>query len=140
MNSLNRPGIDKGVVDHEHSVHLGGRLNQGDRLFSRGRDRFGDQHVLACPQCGQGEIEVGGDGRHDNDRVDRRAGKDLVTVGGRGDRWMALLRLGQPLRPPVADDGDIEVGHLAEVSDEVRSPVTVSDDADTNGWGGDLTR
>src|SRR5205085_1225364 len=122
---LHGAGVDERVVHHQHAVEFCGGFDQGGRLLGACGQRFGDQHVLAGAQGGHRQVEVGRDRCDDDDGIHRRAGEDLVAVGGRLYDRMAQLRLGQPLETPVADHRDLESWDFREVTNQVRPPVAV---------------
>ena len=117
------------MADHDHTA---GRLAQADEVdgFARAsRKWFLDQHVLAGPQRIRGNRVMGVDGGRDDDRFDVRL-EQLRVAAEERDLRVAGADVLQSFRLAVRHSDQLDVGHLVQVADQLRSPVTAADDAD----------
>src|SRR5207247_963257 len=73
-----------------------------------------------------------GDRGRDRDRVDRGVGEQVAVVAVGGDPRIAGRGEREPRRVELADRGQLRPVDLGEVPDEVRAPVAVADDADSD--------
>src|SRR5262249_14018181 len=121
-----------GVIDGQLQPPPIGLVDQPLRLVGVHRHRLLDQHVLAGAQRLHRQLEVRRHRGGDDHRVDPRVVQQIAEVAGRADGPVARPDAGQVLLSQVANRDDLAIGGLVEVADEIRSPVAVSDDANTN--------
>src|SRR4030095_346231 len=67
----------------------------------------------------------------DGHRVDLRRGDHLAGIGDRPRRWILDERTRTSLRVAVTNGGDPAIRMHGKVPDDVRAPVSVADDADS---------
>src|SRR5439155_229813 len=129
--------------DHRHRAELGWREPRKVRVRDRSRRESDHQEddVLDLwldeartgglyPRGLLAELAVGSDRSRDAHRVDRAIVEELVMGGRRAHRREALAYGLEPLLGEIRDRDRLGPGHLAQVADEVRSPVTRTDDSD----------
>ena len=123
------PREQEGVVHHDPEVFP---LGQVDELLGLG-DGVGegllDKDVLAGLEGLFGQLEVGEDGRDDGHGVDVRGPDQLVGIFRGPHTPVVLLDLLQGVVPEIAHGHHGGPVHGAEVADNVRPPVAVTDNA-----------
>src|SRR5512134_1588134 len=88
--------------------------------------------MFAILQRRLGQLEMRPDRRDDGHGIQVWRGKDVVYVGSDVHVRKGLLRSLQRFWPLVANDCDLGVRDGMEISDNIRPPVTIPDDADSN--------
>src|SRR5712692_3725109 len=83
---------------------------------------------------------MGRHGGRDQDGVDSGIRNEIAIVRGRLDGWIAFTDQGQSLTARVAHLDDACVGHLAEIPDKIRTPITVAQHTNANHPRSSLTR
>ena len=117
------------MVHHDPEILPLRQLDQLLRLLGGGGERFLDEHVLAVFQGDFGQIEVRADGGHHGDGVDLWGGQQVVRLPS--DRQVGI-RLSDPLkrgRTLVTGRGELTSFEVAQISDDVRPPINVADNA-----------
>ena len=83
--------------------------------------------MLAGLQHGHAELEMGADRRGDGDRIDRGIAEQVLIVGRRLHRGKAALDQRQLLGEESATAASLTRETSAKISNEVRTPVSVTD-------------
>ena len=122
--------VHEGVPDHERLSRALGGSHDRLRVADGAGERLLDENVLPGGERLLGELAVGSDRSRDAHRVDRAIVEELVMGGRRAHRREALAYGLEPLLGEIRDRDRLGPGHLAQVADEVRSPVTRTDDSD----------
>jgi hypothetical protein len=86
-----------------------------------------DEHVFSGFERTAGKLEVRRDRRRDDDRIEGWVGKERARVRSDGRTRVTAFREREALRSQITDGANPGVLALGEVSNEVRSPVPVSD-------------
>ena len=125
-----RPGVDVGVIDHQHARLALRDLDQHLGLGAGGGERFFDQDVLAGLERGEAQLVVGGDRRGHDDRLDVGPRDQLDrVVEEEGTRVTGAGGLAAS-RAPIGDGRQGHAADLAEVAREVGAPVAEADETD----------
>src|SRR3989442_6691067 len=127
----NGPREEEGVIHHDLECLPLGQLDQLFRLVGGGCKGLFDERVLAVPQSGSGQFEVRRYGGHNGDGVDLGRGQQVWVLGD----GHARARLSDALeggRTQVANAGDLASLEAPEVAADIRTPITIADDADAN--------
>ena len=127
-----RAGIHEGVIDHEHQISLLRHIHEVLYLAGVGRERFLDEHVLAFLQGAQSEVVVGGDWCGNGYRVDRGIFDQFTKIARGPDGRITVVEQSEAVFAEIADTGDLRFFGFKKIADQVRSPVAVSDHADSN--------
>ena len=122
----------EGVVDHDPETLPLGQLDQLLGLSRGGGERLLHEDVLAVLQGGLRQVEVCADGRHHRDRVDVRRREQVGGLRGDGQVWVRLPDALEGLGVLVADARHVAAFEAAQVADDVRTPIAVANDADSN--------
>src|SRR5438105_1417106 len=129
LHGRDRGVVDERVPDHEHAPGPAGGRDDGFGVGDGPRERLLDEHVLAGGEGLLREGAVRRDRRHHADRVDGGIRQQLAVVRRRADRREPFVEGAEPLGVEVGDGHDVGAGCLAEVADEIRSPVARADHA-----------
>src|SRR5262245_45376106 len=88
--------------------------------------------MLAGPQSSHSELEMSGDWSRDGYRIYGRIGKHVAKIARRLYPGIPPLDQLTFLRVKIDDGDDARIRYFREVSDQVRSPVAISNDADVD--------
>ena len=127
-----RRAVEKGVTGHEDEAVGLRQRGHLDDLVGRGSERLLDEDVLSRLECRHREGIVRRHRRRDRDRVNRRVTQNLFIARRAGDGRIAVRHRLQRLRSKIAEIADLESVRLGEVPEQIRAPVTETDDADAN--------
>ncbi len=117
------------MTHHQREAHPLRDVNELLTLRAARRERLLHHHVLAREQSRLRQTVVRPDGRGDYDRLDIRPQHLLEIRSGSHPRILRLYPR-QSCRVEVHDPLQISIRHLAEVADQLRPPVTETDEAD----------
>src|ERR1017187_620745 len=131
LDLADRARVNERVVHHNWQAARLGRLNQPQSLRGTGGNRLFDDHVFARLKSQHGQLEVGVYRGRDHDHIDAWVPHYLQIIGSSADGGVTALGQGQAFRPKVADGNDPGPFGFRDIADQVRSPVTVSDDPKT---------
>ena len=113
--------VEQEVAGHDHEVTLLSQCAELLGLLGPERRRLLDEDVLPRGERAVREVEVGGNGRGDDDRVHRVVGENLVEVLGgarlREARPVPFQLLGRRVANPR------QAREIVEVTRQVRAPV-----------------
>ena len=93
---------------------------------------FSTRHVLAGPKRLAGERVVRRGGGRDYHRVNTRVGQDLLEVLLQLNGWVTPLCARERIQVEVTDGSDFYVRCLRKIADQVLTPVTATDDCDSD--------
>ena len=109
-----------------------GQLDQFLGLLGGGGERLFDEHVLAVFEGGFGELVVRPHRSDDGDGVDLGRFENFLGIGRHFEAGIVLLGSRQRARIHVAKHFDARVVHSEKVPNHVRTPVPVTDYADSD--------
>ena len=127
-----RAGEQEGVVHHDFQVLARRQLDQFLGLLGAGSEWLLDEHMLAVFEGGFGELVVRPHRSDDGDRVNLGRFENFLGVGGHFEAGIVFLGSRQRARIHVAKHFDACVVHSEKVPDHVRTPVPVTDHADSD--------
>src|SRR5258708_16979195 len=122
----------KRVVDHDFESLPIGQLDQLLGLLRRRGERFFDKDVFAMLQSGFGQLVMRPDRSNHCDGVDLRRSQELREVHRQLDTGINSSCAPERVRILVADGDKLTVFETLKIPDDIRTPITVADNTNTN--------
>ena len=127
---LDGRAVDEGMTRHEEKSPCPRRFQQLERL-ARGRgQRLFDKHMLVRFEGAHSQLEMSRNRSCNRDRLHFRIAEHRPVCVDCADRRVAARDRLECGVARVADVADIGGRQLMEVADEVRPPITQTDDSD----------
>ncbi len=123
-----RRAVEEGVAGQQHEVQVFGQDHQLRGLSRRAGQRLLDQHVLAGLQRLADELVMSVRRRRDRDGFQAGIFEGDVEVALEGRAGVDGAEVLDPPLVALAEAGEVELGPLDDVTDDVWAPVAVSDD------------
>lgn len=120
------------MVDEQHAARLRGELRELLGLGPASGERLLDEDVPAALERLAHPTVVGPGRRRDHHRFDRGIGDRLGGIYAEPHARIAATGRVEPRTIEVADPDDAAAVVVVEIADQVRAPVTRTDDGDAD--------
>src|SRR5258707_458093 len=129
-----RTGEEKRMVHHHDELVAFRELNKFLSMISARSEWLLDEYMFTVLQRRFGELVMTPDWRDDGYHIDLGRTEKLLFIGGDLRPGANLFCAAECLQASVADGNDLEPLRQAKVPNDIRAPISVSNNAYSNHW------